>query len=59
LAQEGVDQGGLAVVDVRDDRHVAKVSTTDHGGVGSGAGGPGTRSGMENDRWARVQVISS
>src|SRR3712207_1439959 len=30
LAEEGVDQGGLAVVDVGDDRHVAQVVAGGH-----------------------------
>ena len=36
LAQHGVDQGGLAVVDVGDDGHVAEVTGSGFGGDTAG-----------------------
>ena len=40
LAQQGVDERGLAVVDVGDDRHVADVGTVPQfAGVGGGGRG--------------------
>jgi len=39
LAQQGVDERGLAMVDMGDDRHVADVRAREHGGAFQGVPG--------------------